>query len=58
MYDDGDLAAHGDSLAGDGTFSRLLSIDAATSTGQKQFRFSVTDRSAARADTLKIITIQ
>lgn len=57
MYDDGDLATHGDSVAADGTWSRRLSIDAATSTGAKTFRFSATDRAGARADSTRIITI-
>jgi hypothetical protein len=57
MYDDGDRTTHGDSLAGDGTYSRILSIDAATSTGTKQFMFSVVDRFGARKDSTRSITI-
>jgi hypothetical protein len=57
MYDDGDTVIHGDTLAGDGTYSRILSIDASTSTGTKQFKFTVTDRLGARTDSTKSITI-
>jgi hypothetical protein len=57
MYDDGDLAAHGDSLASDGTYARILSIDATTTPGIKEFRFSVVDRAGARSDSTKNITI-
>jgi hypothetical protein len=57
MYDDGDKTLHGDSLASDGRFSRILSIDASTSTGIKQFKFSVTDRLGARSDSTFSITI-
>ncbi len=57
MYDDGDVTTHGDSTAADGIWSRRLSIDAATSTGAKTFRFSATDRAGARSDTTRIITI-
>ena len=57
MYDDGDVTTHGDSVAADGIWSRRLSIDAATSTGAKTFRFSATDRAGARADSTRIITI-
>jgi hypothetical protein len=57
MYDDGDVLAHGDSVAGDGTYSRILSIDATTTTGIKQFRFSVIDRLGAQSDSTKSITI-
>lgn len=57
MYDDGDLAQHGDSIAADGRYSRILSIDATTSTGIKEFRFSAVDRGGARADSTRFITI-
>jgi hypothetical protein len=57
MYDDGDLAVHGDSVAADGTWSRRLSIDASNSTGAKTFKFSATDRAGARIDSTRIITI-
>ena len=57
MYDDGDLVVHGDSVAHDATYSRIVSIDASTATGIRQFQFSVTDRAGARADTVRNITI-
>jgi hypothetical protein len=57
MYDDGDLTAHGDSTASDGTYSRILSIDAATTPGTKEFRFTVVDKAGARSETTKNITI-
>lgn len=57
MYDDGDRTVHGDSLANDGTYSRILSIDASTNPGAKQFQFTVIDRLGARADSTKTITI-
>jgi hypothetical protein len=57
MYDDGDLTVHGDSVASDGTYTRILSIDAATTPGIKEFRFSVVDRTGARSEATKNITI-
>jgi hypothetical protein len=57
MYDDGDITNHGDAVAHDGTYSRIVSIDASTTPGVKVFQFSVTDRAGARADTAKAITI-
>jgi len=57
MYDDGDLAVHGDSLASDGTYTRILSIDATTTPGIKEFRFTVVDRAGARSEATKNITI-
>ncbi len=45
MFDDGDLIAHGDSVAGDGRFSRIVIIDSspATLTGTYQFNYQATD---------------
>ncbi|MCC6398077.1 MAG: hypothetical protein IT282_13775, partial [Bacteroidetes bacterium] len=57
MFDDGDLSAHGDSVASDGTYSILLSITSSNTPGVKDFRFSVVDRAGARADTTRQITI-
>lgn len=57
MYDDGDITQHGDSTAADGIYSRILSIDAATTPGVKEFRFSAVDRGGARADSTRLITI-
>jgi len=57
MYDDGDLAQHGDSVAADGRYSVVVAISSTNSTGAKDFRFSVVDRAGARADTTRVITI-
>jgi hypothetical protein len=57
MYDDGDLTAHGDSTAGDGTWSRALTIDATTTPGAKDFRFRVTDKGGDAANQQRTITI-
>jgi hypothetical protein len=57
MYDDGDLTVHGDSVASDGTYARVLSIDAATTPGTKEFRFTVVDKAGARSETTRNITI-
>jgi hypothetical protein len=57
MYDDGDRTGHGDVVAGDGTYSRTLSIDATTSLGAKDFRFFVVDKAGARAEQARTITI-
>ncbi len=57
MYDDGDIIAHGDSVANNGEYSRLVSIDATNSTGPKEFHFYVIDRFGARDSLIKIITI-
>jgi hypothetical protein len=57
MYDDGDVTAHGDSLAGDGTYSLIVVISSTNTTGDKQFQFSVVDKGRARADSTRIITI-
>jgi hypothetical protein len=57
MYDDGDLNTHGDDTAGDGVFSRILSIDAGTSTGNKEFHFHVVDKEGARAEVIRTIKI-
>ena len=57
MYDDGNLVLHGDSVASDGTYARILTIDASTTPGTKEFRFSVVDRAGARGETTRNITI-
>jgi hypothetical protein len=57
MYDDGNLTAHGDSVASDGTYARTLSIDATTTPGTKEFRFTVVDRAGARSEATRNITI-
>ena len=57
MFDDGNLAANGDSTAGDGVFSRVISVDPSTTTGPRTFLFRVTDFAKAWADSTKVITI-
>ncbi len=36
MYDDGNLVLHGDSVASDGTYARILTIDASTHSGDER----------------------
>jgi hypothetical protein len=57
LYDDGNIAAHGDSVANDGSYASILQISSSNTPGAKQFRFSVTDRMGDRADTTLTITI-
>jgi hypothetical protein len=57
LFDDGDLTAHGDSVASDGTYSVLLSITSSNTPGVKNFRFSVVDRAGAKVDSTRQITI-
>jgi len=57
LYDDGNLQTHGDSTALDGSYASILEISSSNSPGVKAFRFSVTDRFGARADTTRNITI-
>jgi len=57
MYDDGNLALHGDSLALDGTYALILSISASNTPGTQEFRFTVVDRAGARSETTRNITI-
>ncbi len=57
LYDDGDMAAHGDSVAHDGSYASILQISSSNTPGVKLFQFSVTDRLGARADSTKNITI-
>lgn len=58
MFDDGNLTIHGDSVANDGTYSRIVSINAATTPGPKEFHFYVVDRFGARDSLVKTITVQ
>jgi len=58
MYDDGNLSTNGDLIAGDGIYSRIVVIDQTASTGAKSFLFRVVDFGGARADSVKVITIQ
>jgi hypothetical protein len=57
MYDDGNLALHGDSVASDGTYALLLSISASNTPGTQEFRFTVVDKAGARSETTRNITI-
>jgi hypothetical protein len=43
MFDDGDLVAHGDSVAGDGRFSLIIKITPGVSLGTYQFNYQATD---------------
>jgi len=52
MFDDGDLNGTGDSVATDGRFSRLLTLDSSATLGTKEFRFWARDRSGALSDSL------
>lgn len=59
LYDDGDKQIHGDQLAGDGTFSRIISIDQTAIIGDQLFVFLARDKSGAISDSLfHTITIQ
>ena len=52
LYDDGGLYSTGDSVAGDGRFSRILSIDPTTSLGSKELRFWARDNAGAMSDSI------
>ncbi len=43
MFDDGDLIAHGDSVAGDGRFSLIIRIPPSALLGTYQFNYQATD---------------
>lgn len=43
MFDDGDLLAHGDSVAGDGRYSLIVKILSTNLTGTYQFNYQATD---------------
>lgn len=58
MFDDGNLTIHGDSVANDGTYSRIVSISASTTPGPKEFHFYVVDRFGARDSLVRTITVQ
>jgi len=57
MYDDGDLVAHGDAVAHDGTYSRIVSIDPSTTLGNKEFHFVVVDKAGATSAVIHNIRI-
>ncbi len=43
MFDDGDLLAHGDSIAGDGRFSLIIRFPSSANLGTYQFNYQATD---------------
>jgi len=58
LFDDGLTSLDGDKVAGDGTFSRILSIDSNARLGDQVFLFRATDKSGAISDsTTRTITI-
>jgi hypothetical protein len=57
MFDDGNVASHGDALANDGTYSLIIAIASSNTSGDKQFQFSVVDKGGARVDVIRVITI-
>ncbi len=52
MYDDGDRFGHGDQIAGDGVFSRIVRIDSLALLGPQMFLFMAKDNSNALSDSL------
>ena len=52
LFDEGNLFSTGDSVAGDGRFSRILSIDPTTSLGPKELRFWARDNAGALSDSI------
>jgi hypothetical protein len=57
MYDDGDFANHGDVTAGDGIYSLAIQINSGNPLGVKEFHFYAVDKSGARDEVIKLITI-
>ncbi len=58
MFDDGNLALDGDSVALDGRYARLLTLDSTATLGRKEFRFWARDKSGALSDSLvRFITV-
>ena len=45
LFDDGNINDHGDQVAGDGTFSRLIQVDESNDKGTYRFEFLAKDRS-------------
>lgn len=52
MFDDGNLAVDGDSVAGDGRYARLLPLDSTATAGIKEFRFFARDKAGAVSDSI------
>ena len=46
LYDDGNISEHGDQVAGDGIYSRLIQVDQTNDKGTYRFEFQAEDRSA------------
>lgn len=46
LYDDGNISEHGDQVAGDGIYSRLIQVDQTNEKGTYRFEFQAEDRSA------------
>lgn len=58
LYDDGNLAVSGDSVANNGRYSRVIPIDSTATLGTKEFRFWARDKAGALSDSLvRFITI-
>lgn len=59
LFDDGDIAAHGDQTAGDGVYNLLVTLPASADTGRYRFEFQAFDRSnAASAVITKFIQVR
>ncbi len=52
LFDDGALALDGDSVANDGRYARLLTLDSTATLGTKEFRFWARDKSGVLSDSL------
>ena len=52
LYDDGNLAGTGDSVASDGRYSLVIPIDSTATLGTKEFRFWARDKSSALSDSI------
>ncbi len=59
LFDDGQLAVDGDSVANDGRYARLLTLDSTATLGLKEFRFWARDKAGELSDSLvHFITIE
>jgi hypothetical protein len=45
LFDDGNVSEHGDLIAGDGIYSRLIQVDQSNDKGTYRFEFQAKDRS-------------
>ncbi len=52
MFDDGDASSSGDIVAGDGIFTRILTIDSTAILGGQEFQFEAQDRFGAVSDSI------